>query len=114
LTTRALCRLADLPPDATKGFRPPRGGFTGLFALRSGDAIRVYVNACPHLGTPLDWAPDRFLSTDGTRIVCSMHGAEFEPLTGLCTRGPCQGRNLELIPHTIENGAIIVAGDAGL
>lgn len=114
LTTRTLCRLDELQDGATKGFRPPKGGFTGLFAVRQGSELRVYVNACPHLGTPLDWAPDAFLSSDGRHIICSMHGAEFEPLTGLCTRGPCQGDRLELVAHRIEDGAIVVSADAGL
>jgi hypothetical protein len=114
LPGRILCHIDDLPDGATKGFRPPKGGFTGLFAVRQGDELRVYVNACPHLGTPLDWAPDRFLSSDGTHIICSMHGAEFEPLTGLCTRGPCHGDRLELVPHTIDEGMITIPIDAGL
>src|SRR4029077_8727479 len=63
---RALCRLEDLPDGAARGFPPPPGGFTGLFAVRQGDAIVVYVNACPHIGTPLEWTADRFLSHDGS------------------------------------------------
>ena len=59
---RALCRIDEIPDGASKGFPPSPGGFTGLFAVRQGDAVHVYVNACPHIGTPLDWLPDRFLS----------------------------------------------------
>ena len=74
----ALCRVDDIPDGGAKGFPPPPGGFTGLFAVRQGDAVFVYVNSCPHIGTPLDWTPDRFLSADGSRIVCATHGAEFD------------------------------------
>ncbi len=74
---RRLCAEADIPEGGAKGFPPPPGGFTGLFAVRAGGRIAVYVNACPHLGVPLDWAPDRFLSVDGRHIVCATHGALF-------------------------------------
>lgn len=111
---RTLCRIDDIPDGGSKGFGPAKGGFTGLFAVRRGDNVMIYINACPHIGVPLDWAPDRFLSTDGALIVCSMHGATFEIETGLCTAGPCFGDRLEAVPSAIEDGAVVVAEDAGL
>jgi nitrite reductase/ring-hydroxylating ferredoxin subunit len=113
-TTRALCRVADIPDGGGKGFAPARGGFTGLFAIRQGDAVVVYVNSCPHIGTPLDWTPDRFLSADGRRIVCATHGAEFQIADGLCIRGPCRGERLEPVSIQIKDGTIYVPEDAGL
>jgi nitrite reductase/ring-hydroxylating ferredoxin subunit len=68
---RYLCRIEEIPEGGSKGFPAPPGRFTGLFAVRQGRDVFVYVNACPHLGTPLDWMPDRFLSTDGARIICA-------------------------------------------
>jgi nitrite reductase/ring-hydroxylating ferredoxin subunit len=111
---RLLCRVDDIPPGAAKGFPPAPGGFTGLFAVRQGNDIRVYVNACPHLGVPLDWAPDRFLSADGTHIVCSTHGAQFRIADGECLHGPCYGDRLEAVTIQIEDGALFVPADAGL
>ena len=111
---RVLCRLDDIPDGGAKGFGPAPGGFTGLFALRRGAHVAVYVNACPHLGTPLDWTPDRFLSADGSRIVCATHGAEFRPEDGVCLRGPCLGARLEAVMIVIEDGAVLVPEDAGL
>lgn len=111
---RALCSLDDLPDGPARGFGPAWGGFTGLFAVRRGDQVRVYVNACPHLGVPLDDPPHDFLTTDGQRIMCSTHGAMFEPLTGLCIAGPCKGCSLASVPVTIEDGRILVPADAGL
>jgi nitrite reductase/ring-hydroxylating ferredoxin subunit len=111
---RALCRIEDLADGTAKGFGPAPGGFTGLFAVRRGEEVFVYVNSCPHIGVPLDWAPDRFLSTDGARIVCSTHGAEFEIATGLCIGGPCLGDRLEPVMIEIKDGVILVAEDAGL
>ena len=111
---RTLCQLADIPDGASRGFAPAPGGFTGLFAVRRGDQAFVYVNACPHLGVGLDWAPDDFLTRDGTRIVCATHGAEFAIETGQCVEGPCRGDHLETVPVTIEDGRLLVPEDAGL
>jgi nitrite reductase/ring-hydroxylating ferredoxin subunit len=110
---RALCRVADIPDGGSKGFPPPPGGFTGLFAVRQDDAVFVYVNSCPHIGTPLDWMPDRFLSADGRRIVCATHGAEFRIADGACLRGPCFGDRLEPVMIQIEDGMIFVPEAAG-
>lgn len=111
---RVLCRVADLTEGGCKGFPPPPGGFTGLFAVRQGSAVFVYVNSCPHIGTPLDWMPDRFLSADGSRIVCATHGAEFRISDGECLRGPCIGERLEPVVTHIKDGTIYVPEDAGL
>jgi nitrite reductase/ring-hydroxylating ferredoxin subunit len=112
--SRVLCRVEDIPDGEAKGFGPAPGGFTGLLAVRQGDAVVVYVNACPHIGTPLDWTPDRFLSADGKRIICATHGAEFRIGDGVCISGPCQGDRLEPVLAEIRDGMICVPADAGL
>ncbi len=111
---RLLCRLDDLPDGGARGFPPAPGSFTGLFALRRGERVQVWVNACPHLGTPLDWAPDRFLSRDGTRFVCSTHGAQFRLDDGLCLKGPCEGDRLEAVLAEVRDGNVLVPDDAGV
>lgn len=111
---RALCRIDDIPDGDSKGFAPPPGGFTGLFAVRQGDAVHVYVNSCPHIGTPLDWMPDRFLSVDGSLIICATHGAEFRIADGECVYGPCKGDRLEAVMIQINDGTVFVPEDAGL
>jgi nitrite reductase/ring-hydroxylating ferredoxin subunit len=111
---RLLCRVEDIPDGGSRGFAPAPGGFTGLFAIRHGERVLIYVNACPHLGVSLDWAPDRFLSADGSRIVCATHGAEFAITDGICLRGPCFGDRLEAVPAEIRDGAVLVPEDSGL
>jgi nitrite reductase/ring-hydroxylating ferredoxin subunit len=111
---RLLCQLADIPDGGCRGFPPAPGGFVGLFAVRQGDSVLIYVNACPHLGVSLDWAQDRFLSADGSRIVCATHGAEFAIPDGVCLRGPCFGDRLEQVPVELKDGAVLVPEDAGL
>ena len=111
---RALCRVDEIAEGGSRGFGPAPGGFTGLFAVRRGGQVYVYVNSCPHIGTPLDWTPDRFLTADGQRIVCATHGAEFGIEDGACLRGPCLGGRLETVMIQIKDGTILVPKDAGL
>jgi nitrite reductase/ring-hydroxylating ferredoxin subunit len=111
---RELCRVEEIPEGGARGFAPPSGGFTGLFAVRRGAEVVVYVNSCPHIGVPLDWAPDRFLTADGSRIICATHGAEFAIADGMCLRGPCIGERLEAVMIQVKDGMILVAEDAGL
>ena len=111
---RALCRLQDIPDGGARGFGAPPGGFIGLFAVRKGEQVFVYLNACPHLGVPLHRAPDRFLCTDAGRIVCATHGAEFAIEDGLRTAGPCLGDRLETVMIERGGGVVFVPDDAGL
>lgn len=105
---RPLCRVGDIPDGGAKRFPAKPGAFTGVFAVRRGAAVRVYVNACPHIGTPLDWVPDRFLTADGTQIVCATHGALFRIEDGVCTHGPCRGDALETVPMRIEDDLVLI------
>ncbi len=105
---RVLCRIEDIPQDGAKGFAGPDGSFTGIVAVRRGDGVFVYENACPHIGTPLDWTPDRFLSRDSRHLICATHGALFDISTGLCISGPCQGDRLTPVDFYIRDGAILL------
>ena len=69
----------------------------------------AYVNRCPHVGTPLDLWPNEFFSEDKDALVCSTHGATFEPETGRCTGGPCAGDRLTPLPVGREGDEVIVA-----
>jgi nitrite reductase/ring-hydroxylating ferredoxin subunit len=112
--TRTLCRLDDIADGGTVGFAASPGEFMGLFAVRRGEAVFVYINACPHLGVPLDWVPGRFLSADGSRIICATHGAEFRIEDGQCLHGPCLGERLEAVMIRIKDGEVQVSESAGL
>ncbi len=64
-----------------------------LIIWHQGDAIRVFKNACPHIGLPLETFPDRFLTADKKHLICSAHAATFN-LDGMCIAGPCPGKSL--------------------
>ena len=112
---RLLCRLEEIPDAGAKGFPAAPGGFTGLFAVRRGERVFVYVNSCPHIGVPLEPLPDRFLDRRRELIVCSAHGARFRIEDGECFSGPCYGESLEAVPVRIDaEGQVIVPAEAGL
>jgi nitrite reductase/ring-hydroxylating ferredoxin subunit len=109
---RILCAVSDIPENGAKGFPGGEGSFSGLFAVRRGDACYVYENVCPHVGTPLDWMPDKFLSNDGRHVICATHGAEFTIETGQCISGPCQGDYLTPVKAEVRDGIIMIPDDA--
>jgi nitrite reductase/ring-hydroxylating ferredoxin subunit len=81
------------------------------FLVREGTAVFAYENRCAHLGHPLNWSPDRFLSSDGRAIVCASHGATYEIATGRCFAGPCKGRNLKRLDCEVRGGEVYVRVD---
>lgn len=106
-TGTALCRIDEIPEGAARGFTiGGDGARLRIFAVRRGDAVHVYVNRCPHVGTPLNWAPDEFLDREQCHIVCATHGALFRIDDGLCIAGPCQGDRLEPFPIAVREGTL--------
>jgi len=103
--TGALCRVEELEATGAKGIEPPTAGLAeSMFVVQAGDGIRGYVNACPHAALPLEWQPDRFLTSDRALILCGTHGAFFRPEDGYCVKGPCHGRSLEPVTVAIVDG----------
>ena len=113
MTRRILCRVEDIPDGEARGFEAPPGGITGLFAIRRGERVWVYVNSCPHLGLPLEPVPNRFLDRKKEMIVCAAHGARFRVEDGECVSGPCLGDVLEVVEAEIVDGEVRVPADAG-
>ncbi len=59
------------------------------FVLRFDGRVVAYLNRCLHVPTEMDWQHGQFLDGDREYILCSTHGAAYEPLTGRCAGGPC-------------------------
>ncbi len=95
-------------------------GHTAVFQLRCGDRIvngfvvnhdgrvHAYVNRCPHRGPTLDTWPNELLSEDRRSLICSTHGALFEPDTGRCTDGPCVGASLARLAVRREGDCLVI------
>ncbi len=90
-----LCKQSELPSNSTKSFSiETKGEQLELLLLAQQDKLYAYKNNCPHLGIPLNWQPDKFLSLEETHIQCSTHGALFTLEEGYCIAGPCSGQSL--------------------
>lgn len=102
MSGRRLCRLADIADGEAKGFTVDTAdGRRDILVHRDGAAARGYVNSCPHVGSPLDWGPDRFIAPDGFHLMCATHGALFRPEDGYCVSGPCAGDSLVRVAITV-------------
>jgi nitrite reductase/ring-hydroxylating ferredoxin subunit len=109
----ALCRLEGLAEEEPRSFVFGRGlERREVFLMRRGVRVLAYVNACPHLGTPLDTLPDRLLADDGHHFLCSTHGALFRIEDGYCVSGPCQGDSLVPLPVRVVDGEVVIDPDA--
>jgi nitrite reductase/ring-hydroxylating ferredoxin subunit len=107
-----LCRLDELAEGQTRGFALGSGlDLLEIFLMRRGDGVLAYINACPHIGTPLDTVPDRFLSLDGRHFLCSTHGALFRLEDGYCIAGPCEGDSLMPAPVRVVDGLVVLDED---
>ncbi|MFO1293904.1 MAG: Rieske 2Fe-2S domain-containing protein [Rubrivivax sp.] len=91
-----LCASADLAErgrahlwDVLQWGQPARA-----FALRFEGRVVAYLNRCLHVPTEMDWQPGEFLDLERRFILCSLHGAAYEPGDGRCVGGPCGGGRL--------------------
>jgi nitrite reductase/ring-hydroxylating ferredoxin subunit len=103
-----LCNFDELAEYQPRSFSAEtQQGTIELLLIKQHKVLRAYLNHCPHLGIPLNWQPDEFLSLEGTHIQCSTHGALFTMEEGDCIAGPCIGQGLTSLPvHTDDNGDI--------
>ena len=107
---RVICESAALA-EGGQGVRfswAPAGGEGKGFAVRFDGEAHAFVNRCPHLGVELDWLPGEFFEETGLYLVCSAHGATFEPSTGVCIAGPCRGARLQAIAVEEREGRILI------
>ena len=70
------------------------------FVLRIDGQLRAYLNRCVHVPTEMDWQEGQFLDIERRYILCSIHGAAYEPADGRCIGGPC-GRG-RLTPVAVQ------------
>lgn len=76
------------------------------FAVRGRDGEwRAYVNVCPHRLQPVDVGDGKLFNARG-EIECGAHGARFDPDTGACVGGPCEGSALSPLPIEVRGGQV--------
>ncbi|MDH5538394.1 MAG: Rieske 2Fe-2S domain-containing protein [Rhizobacter sp.] len=76
------------------------------FALRFDGRVVAYLNRCAHVPTEMDWQPGEFLDGEREFILCSIHGAAYEPQTGRCAGGPCGRGRLTTIATEERDGQV--------
>ena len=79
--------------DVLEHGRPARA-----FVLRFEGRLHAYLNRCAHVPAEMDWQPGEFFDAEKRWIICSIHGATYEPANGRCVGGPCgRGRLTQLL-----------------
>lgn len=105
-----ICDYNGLAESSCREFSVKNGVFNNdAFLIYYKQRCYAYENSCPHTGVNLNWQDEQFFSFDGLYLQCSLHGALFEPESGLCIRGPCKGAKLKAINVLIENDVVYKA-----
>jgi nitrite reductase/ring-hydroxylating ferredoxin subunit len=103
-----VCESAALV-DSRQGVRfdvQVDGAREPAFAVRYRGHVHAYVNRCAHIAYELDFQPGNFFDSTGTLLICSTHGAVYEPENGRCAGGPCSRRGLLPVPVSERDGKV--------
>lgn len=76
------------------------------FVVRFGGTVYGYLNRCAHVPIELDWAEGEFFESSGLYLMCSTHGAIYDPETGRCAGGPCRGGRLHPLAVIERDGKL--------
>lgn len=107
---QALCASETLKEGGT-GLRfhiLSGGAYTDAFAVRYRGEVYAYLNRCAHQGITLDWNNGEFFDTDGRYLICSAHGALYEPTDGHCVGGRCAGGRLVPLAAIERDGQVFI------
>jgi len=110
-----VAKLDDIADPGALEFTTGKGDwpFRGVVVRWQGE-VHAYANVCPHQGHPLNILPDGFFTPDKTRLICTSHGALFDPATGDCTFGPCAGDHMRRLKCRVVEGEVWVTAPASL
>lgn len=108
---RRIVAAEEVPADSTLLFTV-RDGFDLVEAIlvRLDDEIAAWKNYCQH------WTDVRLDKGSGAtlrngEVLCGRHGALFEPDTGRCTYGPCEGAYLDEVEVAVEEDTVFLTDD---
>jgi nitrite reductase/ring-hydroxylating ferredoxin subunit len=112
LPGEAICESSALE-EAGRGVRfqvQHAGHATPAFIVRHQGCVRGFLNRCAHRLVELDWERGEFFDSEKLYLICSTHGALYDPTTGACLGGPCRGQRLIAVPVVEQEGVIRLAG----
>jgi len=107
---KRIAFLDEIPPEGLR-FPYHDGPFEeeGVLLKLSENEVRAYKNECRHLPMRLDDREPRDLWDPSRRyLVCSSHGARYQPADGLCISGPCEGSHLRALPIVLQDNEIFL------
>ena len=87
------------------------GGSLPAFVVRWRTRPFAYINECQHQSTELDWNAGDFFDESKLYLMCATHGAMYEPDSGLCIAGPCNGARLAPVKVVERDGSVFCAED---
>ena len=108
---RLIC-ASDALLEAGDGIRfelPWQGEAAPAFIIRWQGVARAFLNRCGHIPVELDFLPGRFFDFSTQYLVCATHGALYDPATGRCSGGRCNGIGLVPIPVIEREGGVFLA-----
>ena len=109
---RLICESAALA-DAGQGVRfevEYFGEAAPAFVIRYRGRVQGYLNRCAHVAMELDWQEGVFFDADGRDLLCSTHGAVYDPRSGRCLGGPCSGKSLVKLRTAERDGMVYFTG----
>ncbi len=107
---RIICE-SHLLIEREQGLRfdlPELGEHVTGFVVRYNDVVYAFVNQCAHVSIELDWNEGDFFDVSKNYLICSTHGAHYDPQSGYCVLGPCKGRSLQPISVTERDNKILI------
>lgn len=107
-TERLICASADLA-EAGAGVRfevDRHGKLEPAFVIRWQGRAHAYLNRCGHVPVELDFQPGQFFDDLGEWLICATHGALYDPASGRCQGGRCNGVGLVPLPVIERNGGV--------
>lgn len=85
---------------------PGRSMPAPAFAIRWQGRVYAYLNRCGHIPVELDWQHGVFFDYSLQFLICSTHGALYDPATGACRGGRCEGRGLKALTLVERQGNV--------
>jgi len=83
-------------------------GIDILLVCNEPNKLVAYLNQCPHTGVNLNWQQNQCFDFTQSYLICSLHGALFQPEDGLCIAGPCCGQSLLPITLVIKADEVFI------
>lgn len=105
---RLICASSDLQEAGTAVRFEVRSGGQPVpaFAIRWRGSVHAFLNRCGHIPVEMDWQPGEFFDFSRLYLICATHGALYDPATGACRGGRCEGKGLTVVKIVERDGNI--------